>query len=101
MPCVRSACVEQSRYPSRHAEVQQLLNGKASGGAYSSLPPHAESIQHMDRDLLDAMPPHVKQTLRQPHLGWKIGAVVVVRPRWFRPVAAVVVSALINWGGRF
>lgn len=96
MAFVHYLCVEQWRCRSRHPEAHQGLNCETCGGAYSLPPPSARhaNVQPVDEDWLDAMPPHVMQALRQPHLGWQIGA-AIVRRRWLRPVAPVIMSPLV------
>lgn len=44
---------------------------------------------------MDAMPPHVMQALRQPHIWWQIGA-TVVRRRWLRPLAPIIMSPVVS-----
>ncbi|CAB9501273.1 expressed unknown protein [Seminavis robusta] len=96
MAFVHYLCVEQWRCRSRHPEAHQGLNCETCGGAYSLPPPSARhaNVPPVEEDWLDAMPPHVMQALRQPHLGWQIGA-SIVRRRWLRPVAPVIMSPLV------
>ena len=95
MAFVHYLCVEQWRCRSRHPEAVNGLNCETCGTAYS-LPPPSERPQPApeQEDWLDAMPPHVMQALRQPHLWWQIGA-AVVRRRWLRPVAPVLLSPAV------
>jgi len=89
--------VEQWRCRSRHPEAHHGLNCETCGAAYSLPPPtarHASVPPVADEDWLDAMPQHVMQALRQPHLGWQIGA-AIVRRRWLRPIAPVIMSPLV------
>lgn len=96
MAFVHYLCVEQWRCRSRHPEAHHGLHCETCGGAYSLPPPTARhaNVPPVDEDWLDAMPPHVMQALRQPHLGWQIGA-SIVRRRWLRPIAPVVMSPLV------
>ena len=95
MAFVHYLCVEQWRCRSRHPEAANGLNCETCGTAYS-LPPPSErpAPQPEQDDWLDAMPPHVMQALRQPHIWWQIGA-AVVRRRWLRPVAPVLMSPAV------
>jgi hypothetical protein len=43
---------------------------------------------------LEAMPPHVIEALRRPHIWWQIGA-AIVRKRWLRPIAPVIMSPIV------
>lgn len=97
MAFVHYLCVEQWRCRSRHPEAHHGLNCETCGGAYSLPPPsarHANVPPVENEDWLDAMPPHVMAALRAPHLGWQIGA-SIVRRRWLRPIAPVVMSPLV------
>lgn len=96
MAFVHYLCVEQWRCRSRHPEAHHGLHCETCGGAYSLPPPSARhaNVPPVDEDWLDAMPPHVMQALRQPHLGWQIGA-AIVRRRWLRPIAPIIMSPLV------
>jgi hypothetical protein len=95
MAFVHYLCVEQWRCRSRHPEAVNGLNCETCGTAYS-LPPPTERLMHVpeQEDWLDAMPPHVMQALRQPHIWWQIGA-AIVRRRWLRPIAPIVLSPTV------
>ena len=96
MAFVHYLCVEQWRCRSRHPEAANGLNCETCGTAYS-LPPPSErpaQVPEQQEDWLDAMPPHVMQALRNPHIWWQIGA-AVVRRRWLRPVAPVLMSPAV------
>lgn len=97
MAFVHYMCVEQWRCRSRHPEAQNGLHCETCGGLYALPPPQARPA-HMpavdQEDWLDAMPPHVMQALRQPHIFWQVGA-AVVRRRWLRPVAPVFMSPIV------
>jgi RING-variant domain len=94
MAFVHYLCVEQWRCRSRHPEAHHGLNCETCGKRYD-LPPPSERPAAIDQeDWLEAMPPHVMQALRQPHLCWQLGA-AIVRRRWLRPLAPVVVSPIV------
>lgn len=95
MAFVHYLCVEQWRCRSRHPEAANGLNCETCGTAYS-LPPPLERQMHIpdQEDWLEAMPPHVMQALRQPHIWWQIGA-AIVRRRWLRPLAPIVLSPTV------
>jgi hypothetical protein len=96
MAFVHYLCVEQWRCRSRHPEAKNGLNCETCGTSYALPPPSARpAAPAMDQeDWLDAMPPHVLQALRQPHICWQIGA-AVVRRRYLRPIAPVLMSPLV------
>lgn len=95
MAFVHYLCVEQWRCRSRHPEAANGLNCETCGTAYSLPPPSERPMQVPEQeDWLDAMPPHVMQALRQPHIWWQIGA-AIVRRRWLRPVAPVLMSPIV------
>ena len=96
MAFVHYLCVEQWRCRSRHPEAYQGLNCETCGGAYALPPPQrpANVPQMENEEWLEAMPPHVMAALRQPHICWQIGA-AIVRRRWLRPIAPVVMSPLV------
>lgn len=96
MAFVHYLCVEEWRCRSRHPEARHGLNCETCGKPYT-LPPPSErpAPTHFEQeDWLDAMPPHVMQALRQPHIWWRIGA-GVVRRRWLRPLAPVLMSPVV------
>ena len=97
MAFVHYLCVEQWRCRSRHPEAHHGLNCETCGGSYSLPPPsarHANVPPVENEDWLDAMPPHVMNALRNPHLGWQLGA-AIVRRRWLRPIAPVIMSPMV------
>lgn len=95
MAFVHYLCVEQWRCRSRHPEARHGLNCETCGKSYA-LPPPSERPAPVDQeDWLEAMPPHVMQALRQPHLCWQIGA-AIVRRRWLRPFAPIVMSPIVS-----
>lgn len=95
MAFVHYLCVEQWRCRSRHPEAANGLNCETCGTAYSLPPPSERPMQVPEQeDWLDAMPPHVMQALRQPHIWWQIGA-AIVRRRWLRPIAPVLMSPVV------
>ncbi|KAL7565639.1 hypothetical protein ACA910_018998 [Epithemia clementina (nom. ined.)] len=102
MAFVHYLCVEQWRCRSRHPEAQNGLSCETCGSRYSLPPPtsrpanvqQAMDQQQQAEDWLDAMPPHVMQALRNPHFMWQIGT-AVVRRRWLRPLAPVLMSPIV------
>jgi hypothetical protein len=97
MAFVHYLCVEQWRCRSRHPEARQGLNCETCGKPYALPPPSARpaNVPQVDNDdWLEAMPPHVMAALRQPHIWWQIGA-AIVRRRWLRPLAPVLMSPLV------
>lgn len=96
MAFVHYLCVEQWRCRSRHPEAANGLNCETCGAAYALPPPSERPMQvpEQQEDWLDAMPPHVMQALRQPHIWWQIGA-AIVRRRWLRPIAPVLMSPVV------
>ena len=96
MAFVHYLCVEQWRCRSRHPEAQNGLNCETCGRPYALPPPSARPavLQSENEDWLEAMPPHVMQALREPHIWWQIGA-AIVRRRWLRPVAPVLMSPMV------
>lgn len=97
MAFVHYLCVEEWRCRSRHPEARQGLNCETCGAAYHLPPPSSRPavMNTMDEDMMEAMPPHVMQALRQPHIWWQIGA-AVVRRRWLRPLAPIVMSPIVS-----
>ena len=95
MAFVHYLCVEQWRCRSRHPEAANGINCETCGTAYS-LPPPSERPQPVpnQEDWLEAMPPHVLHALRNPHLWWQLGS-AVVRNRWSRPLAPVLLSPAV------
>lgn len=97
MAFVHYLCVEQWRCRSRHPEARHGLHCETCGSAYALPPPSARpaNLPQVDNDdWLEAMPPHVMAALRQPHVWWQIGA-AIVRRRWLRPIAPVIMSPLV------
>jgi RING-variant domain len=99
MAFVHYLCVEQWRCRSRHPDAQNGLACETCGKPYALPPPASRPVQvphhpMEQEDWLDAMPPHVMQALRQPHIWWRIGA-AIVRRRWLRPIAPVIMSPIV------
>mmetsp|Transcript_32957 Transcript_32957/g.51093 ORF Transcript_32957/g.51093 Transcript_32957/m.51093 type:complete len:730 (-) Transcript_32957:72-2261(-) len=97
MAFVHYMCVEQWRCRSRHPEARQGLQCETCNQPYMLPPPSARPASEMqveNEDWLEAMPPHVMAALRQPHIWWQIGA-AIVRRRWLRPLAPVVMSPIV------
>ncbi len=92
MAFVHYLCIEQWRCRSRHPKARRGLNCETCGGAYALPPPSARTVDN--EDWLEAMPPHVINALRHPHIWWQIGA-AIVRRRWLRPVAPVIMSPIV------
>ena len=92
MAFVHYLCIEQWRCRSRHPKARRGLNCETCGGAYALPPPSARQVDN--EDWLEAMPPHVINALRNPHIWWQIGA-AIVRRRWLRPIAPVIVSPIV------
>ena len=95
MAFVHYLCLEQWRCRSQHPDARDGLNCETCGATYS-LPPPSDRIAPVQEqeDWIDAMPPHVMQALRQPHIWWQIGA-GIVRRRWLRPIAPVLMSPVV------
>jgi len=93
MAFVHYLCVEQWRCRSRHPEARNGTHCETCGKPYA-LPPPSSRPQAVEDEWLEAMPPHVMQALRQPHLGWQMGA-ALVRRRWLRPLAPILLSPLV------
>jgi hypothetical protein len=97
MAFVHYLCVEQWRCRSRHPEARHGLQCETCGSPYALPPPSARpaSVQLAENDdWLEAMPPHVMAALRRPHIWWQIGA-AIVRRRWLRPIAPILMSPLV------
>lgn len=98
MAFVHYLCVEQWRCRSRHPDARHGLQCETCGSPYALPPPSARpaSVQQADNndDWLEAMPPHVMAALRRPHIWWQIGA-AIVRRRWLRPIAPILMSPLV------
>ena len=98
MAFVHYLCVEQWRCRSRHPEAHNGLNCETCGSLYALPPPsEREVVPQFDQDQddwLEAMPPHVMQALRQPHIWWQLGA-AIVRRRWLRPIAPILMSPIV------
>lgn len=92
MAFVHYLCVEQWRCRSRHPKACRGLNCETCGTLYALPPPSTRPVDN--EDWLEAMPPHVIEALRQPHIWWQIGA-AIVRRRWLRPIAPVVMSPIV------
>jgi len=95
MAFVHYLCIEQWRCRSRHPKARRGLNCETCGTPYALPPPSARQDRAVENeDWLDAMPPHVIEALRQPHILWQIGA-GIVRRRWLRPIAPVIMSPIV------
>mmetsp|Transcript_9014 Transcript_9014/g.22348 ORF Transcript_9014/g.22348 Transcript_9014/m.22348 type:complete len:750 (+) Transcript_9014:172-2421(+) len=92
MAFVHYLCIEQWRCRSRHPKARRGLNCETCGSAYALPPPSARPVDN--EDWLEAMPPHVINALRHPHIWWQIGA-AIVRRRWLRPIAPVIMSPIV------
>ena len=117
MAFVHYLCIEQWRCRSRHPNALNGLNCETCNKPYSLPPPterrtpHHHNMEGMlvqdengqlvfpnnmidNNDWLDAMPPHVMQALRRPHVWWQIGA-YIVRKRYLRPLVPVIMSPIV------
>jgi RING-variant domain len=115
MAFVHYLCIEQWRCRSRHPNALHGLNCETCNKPYSLPPPTERRPTHNmegmilqdengqlifpnnmidNNDWLDAMPPHVMQALRQPHIWWQIGA-YIVRKRYLRPLVPVIMSPIV------
>eukprot|EP00529_Nitzschia_sp_RCC80_P018277 CAMPEP_0113483100 /NCGR_PEP_ID=MMETSP0014_2-20120614/23260_1 /TAXON_ID=2857 /ORGANISM="Nitzschia sp." /LENGTH=816 /DNA_ID=CAMNT_0000376637 /DNA_START=280 /DNA_END=2730 /DNA_ORIENTATION=- /assembly_acc=CAM_ASM_000159 len=97
MAFVHRMCIEQWRCRSRHPEARQGLNCETCGKPYALKAPASRPAAHVpadNDDWLEAMPPHVLEALRRPHIWWQVGA-AVVRRRWLRPIAPVIMSPIV------
>jgi len=92
MAFVHYLCIEQWRCRSRHPKARRGLNCETCGKPYALPPPSARPVDN--EDWLEAMPPHVIEALRNPHIWWRIGA-AIVRRRWLRPIAPVIMSPIV------
>lgn len=92
MAFVHYLCVEQWRCRSRHPKARRGLNCETCGSVYALPPPSSRQVDN--EDWLEAMPPHVINALRNPHIWWQIGA-AIVRRRWLRPIAPVIISPIV------
>ena len=99
MGFVHYLCVEQWRCRSRHPDAHNGLSCETCKADYALPPPAEREVQvpHFDQDQddwLEAMPAHVMQAIRQPHIWWKLGAFIVHR-RWLRMIAPVLMSPVV------
>lgn len=103
MAFVHYLCVEQWRCHSNHPNARNGLNCETCGEAYTLPPPTSHSVAQNrqeevvgagEDDWLEAMPPHVLEALRRPHPWWRMG-VAIVRRKWLRPIAPVVMSPIV------
>lgn len=94
MAFVHYLCVEQWRCRSNHPAAENGLNCETCKAKYTLPPPPSRPEANPDEDWMDAMPPHVLNALRHPHIFWQIGA-AVVRRRWFRPLVPVFASPIV------
>ena len=98
MAFVHYLCVEEWRCRSRHPEARNGLNCETCGKPYQLAPPSSRPAMvpnAMEEDMMEAMPQHVIHALRHPHIWWQIGA-TVVRRRWLRPLAPVIMSPVVS-----
>ena len=96
MAFVHYLCVEQWRCRSRHPDANNGLNCETCSKPYALPPPtRQQQVPSPDNDMLEAMPPHVIAALREPHFWWRLSA-GMVRRRWLRPVAPIVMSPLVS-----
>jgi len=93
MAFVHYLCVEQWRCRSRHPDARNGLHCETCGGAYALPPPSSRPPPH-EGEWLDAMPPQILDALRRPHPWWQIGT-AMVRSKWLRPVAPVLLSPTV------
>jgi hypothetical protein len=94
MAFVHYLCVEQWRCRSNHPAAENGLNCETCKAKYTLPPPPSRPEANHEEDWMDAMPPHVLNALRHPHLFWQIGA-AVVRRRWLRPLVPVFASPVV------
>jgi len=98
MAFVHYLCIEQWRCRSRHPNARNGLNCETCGSAYALPPPtHRDAsvdVPQNREDWLEAMPPHVLEAMRNPHIWWQISYAMVQR-RWLRPVAPVLMSPIV------
>lgn len=98
MAFVHYMCVEQWRNRSSHPAALRGHNCETCGKPYGLPPPTARPASdirsEIDNEWLDAMPPHVMNALRNPHIWWQIGA-AVVRRKYLRPLAPVIMSPIV------
>jgi len=101
MAFVHYLCVEQWRCRSNHPAARSGLNCETCFGAYTLPPPKRTPRQSSSQrgmgenaDWMEAMPPHVLEALRRPHLWWRLGA-AIVRRRWLRPIAPILMSPIV------
>ena len=94
MAFVHYLCIEQWRCRSHHPAAQNGLNCETCNAQYTLPPPPSRPDVNEEEDWLEAMPPHVLAALRRPHPCWQIGA-AVVRRRWLRPIAPVLMSPIV------
>lgn len=99
MKFVHYLCIEQWRNRSNHPAARGGLNCETCHAEYTLPPPPQRPAAggvggEPGEDWLEAMPPHVMNALRRPHLGWQIGA-FIVRQRRLRPLAPILVSPIV------
>mmetsp|Transcript_40074 Transcript_40074/g.96756 ORF Transcript_40074/g.96756 Transcript_40074/m.96756 type:complete len:703 (+) Transcript_40074:159-2267(+) len=94
MAFVRYLSIEQWRCRSQHPDANNGLNCETCKAPYALPPPTARVQQVVNEDWLEAMPPHVMAALRNPHVWWRVGG-WIVRQRWLRPIAPVVMSPVV------
>jgi len=102
MAFVHYLCIEQWRCRSRHPAARSGSHCETCRTPYT-LPPRPTPV-HSHRgggdpddpnnDILEGMPPHVLQALRNPHVGWRIGS-NLVRRRYLRPLAPILISPAV------
>ncbi len=93
MAFVHYLCIEQWRCRSNHPDARNGLNCETCKAPYT-LPPPPSRPEAEEEEWLEAMPPHVLAALRNPHLGWQMGA-AIVRRRWLRPIAPIITSPIV------
>lgn len=94
MAFVHYLCVEQWRCRSNHPAAENGLNCETCKAKYTLPPPPSRPEANTDEDWMDAMPPHVLNALRHPHVFWQFGA-AIVRRRWLRPLVPVFASPVV------
>lgn len=95
MAFVHYMCIEQWRCRSNHPAAKNGLNCETCKSPYTLPPPPSRpEIVREEDDWMEAMPPHVLAALRRPHFWWQVGA-TIVRRRWLRPVAPIIVSPVV------
>ena len=96
MAFVHYLCIEQWRARSRHPDAHLGTHCETCKSPYSLPPPTLDYVPPRNEDdaWLEAMPPHVLQALRRPHIWWQVGVAIVRRP-YLRPLAPILLSPLV------